>query len=282
MVLHLSGDFVRPRAGAVAFREHGPAPRSIAAFVGALWLRTDGPPHGSRQRREVVGAGAVEDGGPGATLLNKGRLPEFGELGGYTGLRHARDLDELSHSNFSVVEQPQQTNSCDCGVYTLRYGQEFLARAVCRGARLAVDGRDVSLCFRDHDFEAWFTGRDIAEMRRDIKKFTDAASLPFQLIGSDHRPVGCRLRFAVRLARPRADPGRGEPLVGGCGVRAPPPLPVRRISIAASSGGSAGMSGSAASGDSERRSRKPVSTGRPRASPISVLLISPSVHRNRS
>ena len=47
-------------------------------------------------------------------------------------------------------------------------------RAVCGGGtstavrELAVNGRDVSLCFRHHDFEAWFTGRDIAEMRRDF------------------------------------------------------------------------------------------------------------------
>ena len=59
-------------------------------------------------------------------------------------------------------------NSCDSGLYALRYAQEFLARAVCSGGELAVDGRDVSLCFRHHDFEAWFTGRDIAEMRRDF------------------------------------------------------------------------------------------------------------------
>ena len=64
---------------------------------------------------------------------------------------------------------PKQTNSCDCGVYTLRYGQEFLARAVCGGAALAVNGRNVSTRFRDHDFEAWFEGRDIAKMREDIK-----------------------------------------------------------------------------------------------------------------
>jgi sentrin-specific protease 7 len=69
----------------------------------------------------------------------------------------------------AMPKVPQQTNSCDCGVYTLRYGQEFLARAVCGDAELAVNGRDVSLCFRNHDIEAWFTGRDIAEMRRDIK-----------------------------------------------------------------------------------------------------------------
>ena len=62
------------------------------------------------------------------------------------------------------------------GLYALRYAQEFLLRAVCGGGtstavrELAVDCRDVSLCFRDHDFEAWFTGRDIAQMRRNFKR----------------------------------------------------------------------------------------------------------------
>ena len=48
----------------------------------------------------------------------------------------------------------------------------FDSYTVCGGGtstavrELAVDCRDVSLCFRDHDLEAWFTGRDIAEMRR--------------------------------------------------------------------------------------------------------------------
>ena len=62
------------------------------------------------------------------------------------------------------------------GLYALRYAQEFLLRAVCGGGtstavrELAVDCRDVSLCFRDHDFEAWFTGRDIPEYRRNFKR----------------------------------------------------------------------------------------------------------------
>ena len=85
----------------------------------------------------------------------------------------------------AMPKVPQQTNSCDCGVYTLRYGQEFLARAVCGDAELAVNGRDVSTCFRDHDFEAWFTGRDIAEMRRDIKKL--AADLELEKIRAAYR-----------------------------------------------------------------------------------------------
>ena len=101
----------------------------------------------------------------------------------------------------AMPKVPQQTNSCDCGVYTLRYGQEFLARAVCRGARLAVDGRDVSLCFRDHDFEAWFTGRDIAEMRRDIKKL--AADLELEKIRAAYRREQAEDAAARPPRRPR-------------------------------------------------------------------------------
>ena len=65
---------------------------------------------------------------------------------------------------------PQQTNSSDSGLYVLRYAQEFLDLAVLWPAELAGSGGGVFLFFRDHDFEAWFTGGDIAEMRRDIKK----------------------------------------------------------------------------------------------------------------
>jgi Ulp1 family protease len=68
------------------------------------------------------------------------------------------------------VPQQGPDRACESGLYALRYAQEFLARAVCGGAKLAVDGRDVCLCFRDHDFEAWFTGRDIAEARRDFQR----------------------------------------------------------------------------------------------------------------
>jgi len=67
---------------------------------------------------------------------------------------------------------PQQEESCDSGLCTLRYAQEFLARAICGGAKLVVNGWDVSpgeVCFRDHDLEDWFTGRDIAEMRLDFR-----------------------------------------------------------------------------------------------------------------
>ena len=44
----------------------------------------------------------------------------------------------------------QQMYSGDSGIYTLKYVQCFLARAVC-GDELKVNARDVCLCFRDHD-----------------------------------------------------------------------------------------------------------------------------------
>ena len=40
--------------------------------------------------------------------------------------------------------------------------------------------------------------------RDELKRFRDAGSLPGQLLGSDHRPVGCKLRVAIRLQRKRA------------------------------------------------------------------------------
>ena len=63
----------------------------------------------------------------------------------------------------------QQMYSGDSGLYALRYAQEFLARAVCNGAKLAVDGRDVCLCFRDQEFAAWFSRDDIKTMRQTLK-----------------------------------------------------------------------------------------------------------------
>ena len=39
--------------------------------------------------------------------------------------------------------------------------------------------------------------------RAEVKRFTDAGSLRGQLINSDHRPVGCKLRVAIQLQRKR-------------------------------------------------------------------------------
>jgi len=71
----------------------------------------------------------------------------------------------------------QQMYSGDSGVYMLKYVQCFLARAICGGAKLAVNGRDVCLCFRDHDFAAWFSGDDIADMRRVFQDLVWALKL---------------------------------------------------------------------------------------------------------
>ena len=79
----------------------------------------------------------------------------------------------------------RQKNSFDSGLYVLRYAQGFLDLAVLWPAELAGSGGGVFLFFRDHDFEAWFTGRDIAEMRRDIKKL--AADLELEKIRAAYR-----------------------------------------------------------------------------------------------
>ena len=102
----------------------------------------------------------------------------------------------------------------DSGLYALRYAQEFLTRAVCGGAALAVNGRDVSLDFRDHDFEAWFTGSDIAEERRDIKKL--AADLELEKIRAAYRREQAEDAAAppAGAGEPAALPIPGPPLTG--------------------------------------------------------------------
>ena len=49
----------------------------------------------------------------------------------------------------------------------------------------------------------------ILVQRCELKRFSDAGSLGGQLIGSDHRPVGCKLRVALQLRR-RAVTERGK------------------------------------------------------------------------
>ena len=63
----------------------------------------------------------------------------------------------------------QQMYSGDSGIYMLKYVQCFLARAVCGDELLEVNGRDVTLCFRNHDWETGFDGNDIKTMRRSLK-----------------------------------------------------------------------------------------------------------------
>ena len=45
----------------------------------------------------------------------------------------------------------------------------------------------------------------IITLQSDRKRFTDAGAWSGQLIDSDHRAVGCKLRLAVRLQRKKAD-----------------------------------------------------------------------------
>ena len=59
----------------------------------------------------------------------------------------------------------QQMYSGDSGIYMLKYAQEFLARAVCGGAELKVNRRDVATCFREYDLVNGFDGNDIKGMR---------------------------------------------------------------------------------------------------------------------
>ena len=71
---------------------------------------------------------------------------------------------------------PLQMNSCDCGVFVLRYAQEFLQRAAGPEATVAVTERDVATKFGDHDFEGWFKPADIVGMRLEIKALAGALS----------------------------------------------------------------------------------------------------------
>ena len=64
---------------------------------------------------------------------------------------------------------PMQTNSCDCGVYTLRYLEEFLSRAVGAPPSVAVTEAAVDDKFAADDFASWFTPADVAAMRGELK-----------------------------------------------------------------------------------------------------------------
>ena len=68
-----------------------------------------------------------------------------------------------------VPKVPMQTNSCDCGVYVLRYAEEFLSRAVGAAPTVAVTEAAVDDKFAAHDFASWFTAAEVAAMRGDLK-----------------------------------------------------------------------------------------------------------------
>ena len=83
--------------------------------------------------------------------------------------------------------------SGDSGIYTLKYVQCFLARAVC-GDELKVNARDVCLCFRDHDWETGFNGNGIKEMRRSLKDLVRVLQCE-----EDHRRFRARRRLDIGL-----------------------------------------------------------------------------------
>ncbi len=83
---------------------------------------------------------------------------------------------------------PQQRNGCDCGVYTLRFGREFLERAICRRT-LTVSDRDIATSFDDQDFNGWFDEAAIVQTRLELK------TLVFDLI--DPPAVASRSSCAI-------------------------------------------------------------------------------------
>ncbi|KAH8054001.1 hypothetical protein JL722_9167 [Aureococcus anophagefferens] len=62
----------------------------------------------------------------------------------------------------AVLHQP---NSVDCGLYVLRYAEEFLARAAGSAVTIDVTQTEVSDLFASHDFVNWFTQSEIDVMR---------------------------------------------------------------------------------------------------------------------
>ena len=84
----------------------------------------------------------------------------------------------------------QQMYSGDSGLYTLKYAQEFLARAVCGGAELKVNRRDVATCFREYDLVNGFDGNDIKGMRLRHKDLVRVLQCE-----EDHRRFRARRRL---------------------------------------------------------------------------------------
>ena len=68
-----------------------------------------------------------------------------------------------------VPEKPEQLNDCDCGIFLLRYLEEFFARAVGAAPSVAVTEAAVNDKFATNDFASWFTAADVAAMRGALK-----------------------------------------------------------------------------------------------------------------
>ena len=81
---------------------------------------------------------------------------------------HVLELKRNVDLPLVVPKKPAQTNSCDCGIFVLRYLEEFLARAVGAAPSVAVTEAAVDDKFAADDFASWFTPADVAAMRREL------------------------------------------------------------------------------------------------------------------
>ncbi|KAK7239215.1 small ubiquitin-like modifier deconjugating peptidase [Aureococcus anophagefferens] len=110
-----------------------------------------------------------------------------------------------------VPKVPMQTNSCDCGVYVLRYAEEFLSRAVGAAPTVAVTEAAVDDKFAAHDGAAWFTAAGRGHARGDLKAAAGdlavAASASAELSASDGADP---LRGAAVASRAGGRPERRE------------------------------------------------------------------------
>jgi len=68
-----------------------------------------------------------------------------------------------------VPSVPALRNSCDSGIFLLRYAQEFLARAAGDAPTICINERDVASNLSFHKMRAWFGTGDIARMRVELR-----------------------------------------------------------------------------------------------------------------
>ena len=71
--------------------------------------------------------------------------------------------------NLVVPSVPALRNSCDSGIFLLRYAQEFLARAAGDAPTICITERDVASNLSEHKMRAWFGTGDIARMRVELR-----------------------------------------------------------------------------------------------------------------
>jgi Ulp1 family protease len=74
---------------------------------------------------------------------------------------------ELKEEDLPFVQPAvlQQPNLVDCGLYVLRYAEEFIARAAGSTVTIVVTQTEVNDQFANHEFVNWFTQSEIDVMR---------------------------------------------------------------------------------------------------------------------